>query len=90
MGEYRYFCSETYRDYGFDYSVPSYDDSYYTSSDDTSGDVDTCVDANRDGMCDDFNGTSSTCSDSDNDGYCDPGTYDPSEYESSSQPAQAI
>jgi hypothetical protein len=61
--EFRFFCSETWRDGGFDYSRPSYDDSSYGNN--------TCVDANRDGMCDDFNGQNNTCSDNNNDGYCD-------------------
>jgi hypothetical protein len=88
-GEYRFFCSETYRDYGYDYSTPSYDDNNYPQTSDTQtggyDDQNTCVDSNRDGMCDDYSGTSSTCSDNDNDGYCDPGTYDPSEYPEYSQ-----
>jgi hypothetical protein len=57
MGEFRYFCSETYRDMSFDYSTPSYDD--------------TCVDNNRDGMCDDYVPQDNTCWDRDQDGYCD-------------------
>jgi hypothetical protein len=76
MGDYRYFCSETYRDNTFDFSVPTYDETNYSSEGDLTEDENTCEDTNRDGMCDDFEGTSSTCSDSDNDGYCDPGTYD--------------
>lgn len=64
MNEFRYTCSETYRDYGYDYSTPTFDDSYYSSeiSTDTND-----VDPNGDGYTD--------CSDNDNDGYCDPGTY---------------
>jgi hypothetical protein len=46
MGEYRYFCSETYRDQNFNESAPSYDDSYYSSSE-------ACSDADGDGYCDD-------------------------------------
>lgn len=83
MNDYRYFCSETYRDYGYDYSTPSYENTHYPSENTSTGndDYNTCSDANRDGMCDDYTGTSSTCSDNDNDGYCDPGTYSPeSEY----------
>jgi hypothetical protein len=67
-GDFRYFCSETYRDENFDYSVPSYEDSNYSSDDDDSN---TCVDANSDGMCDDYEDESNTCSDSNDDGYCD-------------------
>jgi hypothetical protein len=76
MNDYRYFCSETWRDYGYDYSTPSYDETGYPTSTDSDYDYDdyTCTDANRDGMCDDY---SNTCSDYDNDGYCDPGTYSP-------------
>lgn len=85
MNDYRYFCSETYRDYGYDYSTPTYEETNYPSEDTTSipgsDDYNTCSDANRDGMCDDYTGTSSTCSDNDNDGYCDPGTYSPEEGE---------
>lgn len=73
MNDYRYFCSETWRDYGYDYSTPSYDSTSYPTSTDVGG-GNTCTDANRDGMCDDY---SNTCSDNDNDGYCDPGTYSP-------------
>lgn len=62
MNDYRYFCSETWRDYGYDYSTPSYEDSNYGSDDNT------CSDANHDGMCDDY---SDSCSDNDGDGYCD-------------------
>jgi hypothetical protein len=61
IGEYRYFCSETYRDYGYSYSTPSYE---IPSEDDTN----TCEDNDRDGMCDDY---VNTCSDADEDGYCD-------------------
>jgi hypothetical protein len=67
MNDYRYFCSETFRDYGYDYSRPSYET---PDQDDY-----TCVDANRDGMCDDYQDSSNTCTDYDNDGYCDPGSY---------------
>jgi hypothetical protein len=77
MNDYRYFCSETYRDYGHDYSQPSYDDSYYpeTTTNNDSEDINTCVDSDRDGMCDEFTDSNSTCSDRDSDGFCDPGTY---------------
>lgn len=90
MNDYRYFCSETYRDYGYDYSQPSYDDVNYPQSTDTTGGYDdnTCSDANRDGMCDDYTGSSSSCSDNDNDGYCDPGTY--SEMAETSEYSEAI
>jgi hypothetical protein len=49
MGEYRYFCSETYRDYGYDYSSPSYEETYDSSSYDDST---TCKDFDQDGYCD--------------------------------------
>ena len=65
MGEYRYFCSETFRDYGYDTSTPSYEDSNYGSSE---SEDNTCSDANRDGMCDDYE---NTCTDADDNGYCD-------------------
>jgi hypothetical protein len=47
MGDFRYFCSETFRDIGFDYSIPTYDDTYYGNS--NGG---TCTDYNHDGYCD--------------------------------------
>jgi len=43
MGEYRYFCSETFRDESYDYSTPSYD---------TSSEEETCQDWDNDGYCD--------------------------------------
>ncbi len=43
MGEFRYFCSETYRNEGYDYSTPTYDTSY---------DDNTCQDWDNDGYCD--------------------------------------
>jgi hypothetical protein len=57
MNEYRYFCSETWRDFGYDYSTPTYDDSYYSNDpdsedDDYYGDVNTCEDSDYNGMCD--------------------------------------
>lgn len=45
MGDYRYFCSETFRDQTYDSAVPTYDDSYY-------GTDDSCSDADGDGYCD--------------------------------------
>lgn len=45
MGEYRYFCSETYRNEGYDSSTPSYDDTYYSGGED-------CLDYDNDGYCD--------------------------------------
>jgi hypothetical protein len=45
MNEFRYTCSETYRDQSYDYSTPSYEDSTYTSSEN-------CSDADNDGYCD--------------------------------------
>jgi hypothetical protein len=73
-GEYRYFCSETYRDQGYDYSRPTYDD--YDDQDYGNGNGNgnnTCYDTNRDGMCDNYNQptTPNTCNDYNNDGYCD-------------------
>jgi hypothetical protein len=47
MGDFRYFCSETFRDIGFDYSIPTYDDTYYGNSNQG-----TCTDYNHDGYCD--------------------------------------
>src|SRR5690606_37214062 len=61
MNEYRYFCSETFRDYGYDYSQPT----YQTPEQDN-----TCVDSNHTGMCDDYE-QDDTCVDNDQDGYCD-------------------
>jgi hypothetical protein len=59
MGDYRYFCSETYRDQNYTYSTPSYEDSYPSDMDDDYYDDDdyTCTDYNRDGQCDDWNGS---------------------------------
>ncbi len=45
MGEYRYFCSETFENENYDYSTPTYDDSNYSSSEE-------CSDADNDGYCD--------------------------------------
>lgn len=45
MGEYRYFCSETYREYGFDYSKPSHETSSYPEEE-------TCQDEDNDNFCD--------------------------------------
>jgi hypothetical protein len=70
MGQYRYFCSETYRDYGYDYSRPSYENTTYSPETSGNDDVNTCTDANNDGMCDDFD---NTCTDANSDGYCDSG-----------------
>ena len=50
-GEYRYFCSETYRDQNYDYSTPSYDESHYGSEDDEVSD-ESCSDSDEDGVCD--------------------------------------
>jgi hypothetical protein len=59
MGEYRYFCSETYRDQGYDYSQPTYEQGGYDTTQPTDvNPQDTYV----------------NCQDNDNDGYCDPGT----------------
>lgn len=72
MSDYRYFCSETYRDYSYDYSKPSYEDSYYPDL--SHDDYYTCTDSNRDGMCDDDTYTNN-CSDDDYYGYCDSANY---------------
>jgi hypothetical protein len=61
MNDNRYFCAETYRDYGFDYSTPSYDDTYYQEP--TRDESTTYSDERSD------------CSDNDGDGYCDEGSY---------------
>ena len=58
MGEYRYFCSETFRDQNYDFSTPTYDyDDYNASSDDQqyddSYDDQECIDSDNDGYCDD-------------------------------------
>ena len=42
MNEFRYFCSETYRSYGYDYSRPTYEEDSYSN----------CTDYNQDGYCD--------------------------------------
>ena len=71
MGEYRYFCSETWRDYDFDYSTPSYETTNYENTHDQN----TCLDYNQNGTCDDYENTSSNCNDYDKDGYCDVDNY---------------
>jgi hypothetical protein len=48
MGEYRYFCSETYRDLGHDYSSPTYETPDYGYNTGTG----TCSDYDNDGYCD--------------------------------------
>jgi hypothetical protein len=63
-GEYRYFCSETYRDQGYDYSRPTYDD-----YDDYNNGGNTCNDYNNDGYCDQQD--NNTCYDNNHDGRCD-------------------
>jgi hypothetical protein len=50
MGEYRYFCSETYRDQNYSNSTPTYEDTYDTSADAA------CSDVDNDGYCDDSYG----------------------------------
>jgi hypothetical protein len=86
-GEYRFFCSETIRDYGYDYSTPTYEDNYGGQNPDYSNSCNdynhdgycdqqspnnTCYDTNHDGMCDNYNQLpSGTCSDQNRDGYCD-------------------
>ena len=64
--DYRYVCSETYRDQNYDYSTPSYDDTYQDStySDQTGSTYDT-------GSYDDQYDSGDVCNDIDNDGYCD-------------------
>ncbi len=44
MGDFRYFCSETFRDQGYDYSRPTYEDYDY--------DDQYCTDYDNDGYCD--------------------------------------
>jgi hypothetical protein len=46
MGEYRYFCSETFGNENQDYSTPTYDDSNYSSGSED------CSDSDNDGYCD--------------------------------------
>lgn len=58
-GDYRYVCSETYRDQNYDFSTPSYDDTNYY--DDQSYDDNQYNDDYQDQACVDY----------DNDGYCD-------------------
>ena len=67
-GEYRYFCSETYRDQGYDYSRPTYDDNDdYNNGGNYGGN--TCNDYNNDGYCDQQD--NNTCYDNNHDGRCD-------------------
>jgi hypothetical protein len=50
MGDFRYFCSETYRDQNFNWTAPTYDDSYYNVGNyDDNG---SCTDFDNDGYCD--------------------------------------
>lgn len=72
MNEYRYFCSETFRDERYDQSSPTYDDVYYDPDRGSPSD-NTCEDQNRDRICDNYN-QGNTCVDNDRDGRCDPGT----------------
>lgn len=56
MGEHRYFCAETFRDYGYDYSIPTYQDSNYDGYPDSANygyaPPGSCVDYDNDGYCD--------------------------------------
>jgi hypothetical protein len=42
FNEFRYFCAETHRSYGYDYSIPTYENEDYSN----------CWDSNKDGYCD--------------------------------------
>jgi hypothetical protein len=70
FGQFRYFCSETYRDSNYDWSTPSYDDSYYGNTGYGNGGYDNTGYDNGYG-----NGTGgyddNTCYDTNHNGTCD-------------------
>lgn len=59
MGEYRYFCSETYSNQYSTNTAPTYEDTYYSDSQSS---------ADEDVMDDEYD---PNCTDLDTDGYCD-------------------